>query len=45
MLSASKRGAYIHSLFFIYIKGHFYEKERKDKKTDERILITLNVSV
>ncbi|AFU11439.1 hypothetical protein MC28_0017 [Bacillus thuringiensis MC28] len=30
---------------FLYIKGHFYEKERKDKKTDEKILIIRNVSV
>ncbi|EEL24439.1 hypothetical protein IC9_04652 [Bacillus toyonensis] len=45
MLSVPKWGAYIHSLFFLYIKGHFYEKERKDKKTDERILIIRNVSV
>ncbi|WP_279588544.1 hypothetical protein [Bacillus albus] len=32
------------ALFISYLKGHFYEKERKDEKTDEIILIILNVS-
>lgn len=38
MLSVPKVGAYIHLLSFSYLKHHFYEKRRKDKKTDERIL-------
>lgn len=33
------------ALFISYLKDHFYEKVRKDEKTDEKILITLNVSV
>ncbi|PDZ04924.1 hypothetical protein COE20_05060 [Bacillus cereus] len=33
------------ALFISYLKGYFFEKERKDEKTDERILIILNVSV
>ncbi|MDA1651935.1 hypothetical protein [Bacillus cereus group sp. TH160LC] len=33
------------ALVISYLKGYFCEKERKDEKTDERILITLNVSV
>ncbi|EEL72385.1 hypothetical protein bcere0026_6290 [Bacillus mycoides] len=33
------------ALFISYLKDHFYEKERKDKKIDERILIISNVSV
>ncbi len=33
------------ALFISYLKDHFYEKERKDEKTGEKILITLNVSV
>ncbi|PEB78704.1 hypothetical protein COM95_24945 [Bacillus cereus] len=33
------------ALFISYLKDHFCEKERKDEKTDEIILITLNVSV
>ncbi|EJS65209.1 hypothetical protein ICU_04081 [Bacillus cereus BAG2X1-1] len=44
MLSAPKVGAYIHSLFFLYLKHHFYEKERKDEKTDERVLKTCFVN-
>ena len=39
MLSASKVGTYIHLLFFSYLKHHFYEKERKNKKTDEIVLM------
>ncbi|PRT36746.1 hypothetical protein [Bacillus wiedmannii] len=33
------------ALFIPYLKDHFCEKERKKEKTDEIILITLNVSV
>ncbi|MGN4652144.1 hypothetical protein ACTFOV_19440 [Bacillus cereus group sp. MYBK79-2] len=33
------------ALFISYLKDHFYENERKDEKIDERILITLDVSV
>ncbi|ACM11257.1 hypothetical protein CN324_15855 [Bacillus anthracis] len=33
------------ALFISYLKDHLCEKERKDEKTDEKILITLNVSV
>ncbi|MGY2611696.1 hypothetical protein [Bacillus pretiosus] len=33
------------ALFVSYLKDHFCEKERKEEKTDEIILITLNVSV
>ncbi|MDF9590717.1 hypothetical protein P5757_18200 [Bacillus tropicus] len=33
------------ALFISYFKAHLCEKERKDEKTDERILITLDVSV
>ncbi|ACO29241.1 hypothetical protein BCA_0801 [Bacillus cereus 03BB102] len=33
------------ALFISYSKDHFCEKERKEEKTDESILITLNVSV
>ncbi|PIE94819.1 hypothetical protein CO726_11935 [Bacillus fungorum] len=32
------------ALFIAYLKGHFCEKERKEEKIDERILIILNVS-
>ncbi|WP_259652781.1 MULTISPECIES: hypothetical protein [Bacillus] len=32
------------ALFISYLKDHFYEKERKDEKTDEIILIILNIS-
>ncbi|OQR55070.1 hypothetical protein CDB3_20800 [Bacillus sp. CDB3] len=33
------------ALFISYLKDHFYEKKRKHKKIDERILIISNVSV
>ncbi|PFB76666.1 hypothetical protein CN286_21105 [Bacillus anthracis] len=33
------------ALFISYLKDHFCEKERKDEKIDERILIIPNVSV
>ncbi|PFV84790.1 hypothetical protein COL05_05765 [Bacillus sp. AFS059628] len=33
------------ALFISYLKDHFYEKERKDEKRDERVLIIHDVSV
>ena len=45
MLSATSYALHVIRSFISYLKGHFCEKERKDEKTGERILITLNVSV
>ena len=45
MLSATSYALHVIRSFISYLKDHLCEKERKDEKTDGKILITLNVSV